>query len=71
MPKSTSPVVPQFELGGRGAPCLAMRAAGIEKKKKKKKHHLHRDASEESPGLHQTEKQEHEGACEKPPSTAN
>jgi hypothetical protein len=37
----------------------------------KKQHQLHRDAAEESPGLHQTEKQEHEGACEKPPPAAN
>jgi hypothetical protein len=37
----------------------------------KKKHRLHRDAAEESPGLHQTEKQEHEGACEKRPPTAS
>jgi hypothetical protein len=37
----------------------------------KKKHRHHRDAAEESPGLHQAEKQEHEGACEKPPPTAS
>jgi len=32
--------------------------------------HYHRDAGEESPGLHQTEKQDHEGAYEKAPPTA-
>jgi len=30
----------------------------------------HRDAAEESPGLHETEKQEREVACEKAPPTA-
>jgi hypothetical protein len=44
---------------------------GHERKEEKKQQRLHRDPSEESPGLHETEKQEREGACEKPPSTAN
>jgi hypothetical protein len=44
---------------------------GHERKEEKKQQRLHRDPAEESPGLHETEKQEREGACEKPPSTAN
>jgi hypothetical protein len=44
---------------------------GGNRNEEKKHHDLHRDAAEEGPRLRQTEKQEHEGACEKPPPTGN